>query len=73
MIEEKHFTIFCFIVCVYLITCNLMLSLNLPTKGLKVYYNFLVLLYLLSLLFTFNYFEIFFIYFQLLRLLELMM
>ena len=61
MLEEKHLTGFCFIVCVYLITCNLMLVLN------------LAILHLLSLLFAFNYFEIFFIHFHLLSLLELMM
>ena len=58
MLEEKIFTGFYFIVCVYLITFNLMLSLNLPTKGILQFFSTVIYI---------------FIYFQLLILLELMM
>ena len=48
MLEEKHFTGFYFIVCVYLITFNLMLSLNLPTKGILQFFSNVIYFYLLS-------------------------
>ena len=53
MLEEKNFTGFYFIVCVYLITFNLMLSLNLSTKCILQFFS--------TVIFTFS-----FIYFQLL-------
>ena len=48
MLEEKRFTGFYFIVCVYLITFNLMLSLNLPTKGILQFFSTVIYFYLLS-------------------------
>ena len=58
--KNAWFYFFYFIVCVYLITFNLMLSLNLPTKGILHFFS--------SVIFTFSfiYFHLLWIFFYLL-------